>query len=135
MDPVISLNAWFWTLSNVLIADFDGDDSVVDPYTGCGRFVPIYTFFNTASAAPNWVPASFLSKANLRLALAAALLMCVFQVCLLSMVIPRYVPLSSNIIFLGFDLSTDKVKSVVKDYIYIYYLYTSVLLLLYALKG
>ena len=47
--------------------------------------------------------------------------MCVFQVYLLSKVIPRYVALSvccssvsSNIIFMGFDL-VDKVKSVVKD--------------------
>ena len=59
--------------------------------------------------------------ANLRLAFVSALLMCVFQVFLLSKVIPRYVALSvccssvsSNIIFMGFDL-VDKVKSVVKD--------------------
>ena len=95
---------------------FDADDSVVDPYSRCGRIVPIYTFLNTVSAAPHWVPASFLSKANLRLALASALLMCVFQVCLLSKVFPRCVALSvsSNIIVTGFDL-VDKVKSVVKD--------------------
>ena len=67
------------------------------------------------------VPASFLSKANLRLAFASALLMCVFQVCLLSKVIPRYVALSvcsssvsSNIIFMGFGL-VDKIKNVVQD--------------------
>ena len=96
----------------------DADDSVVDPYARCGRIVPIYTFLKTDSAAPHWIPVSFLSKANLRLALASALLMCVFQVCLLSKVIPRYVALSvccssvaSNIIFMGFDL-VDKVKSV-----------------------
>ena len=101
-------------------ADLDADDSVVDPYSRCGRIVPIYTFLNTVSAAPHWVPASFFSKANLRLALASALLMCVFQACLLSKVIPRYVALSvccssvsSNIIVAGFDL-VDKVKSVVK---------------------
>ena len=99
----------------------DADDSVVDPYSRCCRIVPIYTFLNTVSAAPHWVPASFWSKANLRLAFASALLMCVFQVCLLSRVIPRYVALSvccssvsSNIIFMGFDF-VDKVKSVVKD--------------------
>ena len=70
-----------------------------------------------------WVPASFMSKANLRLAFASALLMCVFQVCLLSKVIPKYVAmsvccssLSSNIIFMGFGL-VDKAKSVVKDYL------------------
>ena len=81
----------------------------------------IYTFLNTVSAAPHWVPASFLSKANLHLAFASALRMCVFQVCLLSMVFPRYVSLSvccssvsSNIIFMDFDL-VDKVNSVVKD--------------------
>ena len=62
----------------------------------------------------------FQSKANLRLAFASTLLMCVFQVCLLSKVIPRYGArfvccsfVSSNIIFMGFDL-VDKVKSVVK---------------------
>ena len=56
------------------------------------------------------IPASFLSKANLRLAFASALLMCDFQVCLLSKVIPRYVALSvccssvsSNIIFKRFS--------------------------------
>ena len=93
----------------------DADDSVVDPYSMCGRIVPIYTFLNTFSEAPHWVPASFLSNANLRLAFASALLMCVFHVCLLSKVIPRYVALSvccssvsSNIIFMGFDL-VDKV--------------------------
>ena len=98
----------------------DDDDSAVDPYSRCGRIVPIYTFLNMVSVAPHWVSASFLSKANLRLAFASALLMCVFQVCLLSDVIPRYVALfvccssvSSNIIFMGFDL-VDKVKSVVK---------------------
>ena len=32
MDPVISRNAWFPTLSNVSITDFEADDSVVDPY-------------------------------------------------------------------------------------------------------
>ena len=96
------------------------DDSVADPYSRCGRMVPIYTF-NTVSAAPHCVPASFLSKANLRLAFASALLMCVFQVCLLSKVIPMYVALlvssssvSSNIIFMCFGL-VDNVKSVVQD--------------------
>ena len=83
MDPVISRNAWFCTLSNVLISDLDADDSVVDPYSRCGRIVQMYTFLNTVSTAPHWVPASFLSKANLRLDFASALLMCVFQVCLL----------------------------------------------------
>ena len=120
MDPVISRNAWFCTLSNVSIPDLDADDSVVDPYSRCGRIVPIYTFLNTISTAPHWVPVSFLSTANLRLAFASVLLMCVFQVCLLSKVIPRYVALSvccsfvsSNIIFMGLDL-VDKVTSVVK---------------------
>ena len=63
----------------------------------------------------------FSEMANLRLAFVSALLMRVFQVCLLSNVIPRYIALfvccssvSSNIIFMGFDL-VDKVKSVVKD--------------------
>ena len=99
----------------------DADDSVVDPYSRCGRIVPIYTFLNTLSAAPHLVPASFLRKANLRLAIAYTLLMCVFQVCLLSKVIPRCVALSvccssvsSNLIFMGLDL-VDKVMSVVKD--------------------
>ena len=121
MDPVISRNDWFCILSNVRIADLDADDSVVDPYSRCGRNVLIYTFLNTASAAPHWVPVSFLSNAYLRLAFVSAILMCVFQVCLLSKVIPRYVALSvccssvsSNIIFMGFDL-VDKVKSVLKD--------------------
>ena len=56
----------------------------------------------------------------MRLTFDSALLMCVFQVCLLSKVIPRYVALSvccsamsSNIIFMGSDL-VDKVKSVLK---------------------
>ena len=99
----------------------DADDSVVYPYSKCGPTVPIYTFLNTVSAAPHWVPASFLSKANLRLAFASALLMWVFQICLLSNVIPRCVALSvccssvsPNIIFMGFYL-VDKVKSVIKD--------------------
>ena len=59
--------------------------------------------------------------ANLSLAFVSALLMCVFQVYLLSKVIPRYVArsvcclsVSSNIIFMCFDL-VDTVKSVVKD--------------------
>ena len=64
IDPVISPNAWFCTLSNVQIADLDGDDSAVDPYSRCGRIVPIYKFLNTVFTAPHWVPASFLSKAN-----------------------------------------------------------------------
>ena len=100
--------------------DFDADDIVVDPYSRCGLIVPIYTFLNIASAAPHWVPACFLRKANLRIAFASALLMCVFQVCLLSKIIPRYVALSVccssvsyNMIFMGFDL-VDKVKIVVK---------------------
>ena len=66
-----------------------------------------------------------MSTTNLRLAFASALLMCVFQVCLLSKVILRYVTLSvccssvsSNIIFMGFDLG-DKVKSVLKDLVYL----------------
>ena len=99
----------------------DADDSVVDPYSRCGRIVPIYTFLNTVSVVLHWVPVSFLSKANLRLDFASALLMCAFQVRLLSMVIPMYVALSvccsyvsSSIIFMGFDL-VDKIKSVVKD--------------------
>ena len=110
----------------------DAGDSVVDPYSRCGHIVPIYTLLNTVSAAPHWVPASFLSKAILRLAFASALLICVFHVCLLSKVIPRYVALSvccssvsSNIIFMGFDL-VDKVKSVVKELV-LFYLYTPVL--------
>ena len=41
MDPVISRNAWFCTLSNVYIADLDADDSVV------GRIVPIYIHSST----------------------------------------------------------------------------------------
>ena len=101
----------------------DADGSVVDPYSRCGRIVPMYIFLNTVSAAPHWVPASFLSKANLRLAFASALLMCVFQVCHLSKVILRYVALSvcsssvsSNIIFMGLGL-VDKVKSVVQDFV------------------
>ena len=50
------------------IGDLDADDSVVDPYFRCGHIVLIYTFLNTVSAAPHWVPASFLSKSNLHLA-------------------------------------------------------------------
>ena len=107
----------------------DADDSIVDPYSRCGCIFPIYTFINTVPSAPHWFPVSFLSKANLRLAFSSALLMCVFQVCLLLKVIPMYVALSvccssvsSNIIFMGFDL-VDKVKSVVKDFSFIY-LYT-----------
>ena len=70
---------------------------------------------------PHWVPASFLNKDILRLVFASALLSCVFQVCLLSKVFPRYVALSvccssvsCNIIFMGFDL-VDMVNNVVKD--------------------
>ena len=66
-----------------------------------------------------------MSKANLHLAFAYALLMCVFQVCLLSKVIPIYAALSvccfsvsSNIIFMGFEL-VDKVNSVVKIWLYL----------------
>ena len=109
----------------------DAEDSVVDPYYRCGRIVPIYIFLNTVSAAPHWVPASFLSKANLRLALASSLLMCVFRVCLLSKVIPRYVALSvccssvsSSFIFMGFDL-VDKVKSVVQDLVLLIFTHQS----------
>ena len=109
----------------------DADDSVVDSYSRCGRIVPIYTFLNTISAAPHWVPASFLSKANLRLAFASALLMCIFQVCLLSKVIQRYVALSvccssvsSNIMFMGLEL-VDKVNSVVKDVVLFIFTYQS----------
>ena len=72
----------------------------------------------------------FFSKATLRLAFASALLICVFQVCLLSKVIPRYVALSvccssvsSNIIFMGFDF-VDKVRSDVK-YLVLFTLHTS----------
>ena len=97
----------------------DAADSVVDPYSRCGRIVPIYTFF-TISEAPQCVPVSFLSNARFLLAITSALLICVFPVCLLSKVIPRYVALSvcyssvsSNIIFMGLDL-VDKVKCVVK---------------------
>ena len=107
MDQVISSNAWFCTLSNVWIADLDAADSVVDLYYRFGRIVPIYTFFNIGSASLHWLPASFLGKANLRLAFTSALLMSVFQVCLLSKVIPMYVALSvccssvsSNIIYI-----------------------------------
>ena len=121
----------FVTLSNVYIADLDADDSVVDPYSRCSHIVPIYTLLNTASTAPHWVPASCLSKANLPLALASALLMCVLQVSLLSKVIPRYVALSvccssvsSNIIFMGFDL-VDKVKSVVKNLVLLIFTHQS----------
>ena len=32
-------------------ADFDVDDSVIDPYSRCGRINPIYTFFKAVSAA------------------------------------------------------------------------------------
>ena len=57
--------------------------------------VPMYTFFNnTASVAPYCMPASFLRRANLRLAFVSALQMCGFQVCRLSKVTPRYVALS-----------------------------------------
>ena len=59
------------------MADFDAADFVVDPYSGCGRIVSMYTFFKTISSAAHWVPASFLSKANYRLAYASALLLCV----------------------------------------------------------
>ena len=54
----------------------------------------MYTFFNTTSAAPHCVPACFLRRSNLRLALVSALQMCGFQVCRLSKVSPRYVALS-----------------------------------------
>ena len=57
--------------------------------------------------------------------------MCVFQVCLLSKVIPRYVTLSvccssvsSNIIVTGFDL-VDKVKSVLKDLVLLIFTHQS----------
>ena len=101
----------------------DDDDSVVDPYSRCGRIVPILYILQHCFSCTHLVSASFLNKANLRLAFASAsaLLMCVFQVFLLSKVIPRYVALSvccssvsSNFIFIGFDL-VDKVKSAVKD--------------------
>ena len=57
-------------------------------------------------------------------------MVCVFQVCLLSKVIPGYVALSvccsfvsSNIIFMGFDL-VDKVKSIVKDLDLVLFIFT-----------
>ena len=110
MEPVIGRNASFWTLSNVEIFDFDADDSVVDPYSRCGRIVPMYTFFKTFSAARRWVIASFLSKASLLIAFISVLLMCVIQIYLLLKVIPQYIALSvccssvsSNIIFMGCD--------------------------------
>ena len=53
----------------------DADDSVVDPYSRCGRIVAIYTILHTVSAVPHWVPDNFLSMANLRLAFVSALLM------------------------------------------------------------
>ena len=85
INPVISRNDWFWTLSKVKIADFDADDNVVDTCPWCGRIVPIYTLFKTVSAAPHWVPASFVSKANMRLAFVSALLIAtLLQVCFLS---------------------------------------------------
>ena len=68
------------------------------------RYIYIYILSNTVSTTAHWVPASFLSKANLRLVFASALL-----IRLLSKVNPRYVALSvccssvsSNIIFMGF---------------------------------
>ena len=67
----------------------------------------------------------------MRLVLAYALLICAFQVCLLSKVIPKYVVLSvcccsvsSNILFMGFDL-VDKVKSVVKDLVLLIFTHQS----------
>ena len=77
---------------------------------------------STVSAAPHWVPASLLSKANWRLAFASALLMCVFQVCIFIKgnsrvcctvcVFQRY--------FHGFDL-VEKVKNVVKDLVFFFF--------------
>ena len=91
-------------------------------------YIPQHCFCSTP-LGPSFP--SFLSKANLRLALASALLMCVFQVCLLSKVIPKYVALSvccssvsSTIIVMGFDL-VDKVKSVVKDLVLLIFTHQS----------
>ena len=82
-----------------------------------------------------WHPLGFLSKANLCLAFASALRMRVYQVCLLSKVIPRYFPLSvccssvsSNIILMGFDL-VDKAKSVVKKIVLFIFIHQSCALL------
>ena len=53
IDPVISINAWFYTLSSVYFDVFDDDEHVVDPYSRCGRIVHMYTFYNSASTAPH----------------------------------------------------------------------------------
>ena len=50
MDHVISRNAWFWTLSNVYIADVVVSTTCVDPYSRSSRIVPMYTLFKTASS-------------------------------------------------------------------------------------
>ena len=41
MAPVMSLIAWFWTLSSMYSVDFDADVNVVDPYSRCGRIAPM----------------------------------------------------------------------------------------------
>ena len=93
------------------------------PHSKCGRIVQMHTFFKTVSSVPHLVPANFLSKTNLRLAIASPLRRCVFEVYLVSMVIPMYVALSlccsllsSNTIFMWFDF-VDKVKSVVPYFV------------------
>ena len=70
---------------------FDAGDSVVDLYSSCGPIFPMYTLFETVSLVPHLGLASFLNKANLHLAFASTLLICIFQVCLLSKAVPRYV--------------------------------------------
>ena len=58
MDPVISRISWFCTLSMCRLQIFDADDSVVDPYSRCGRIALMYTFVKIVSA--HWFPASFI---------------------------------------------------------------------------
>ena len=97
MAQVISLSAWFWTLSRACWLVFDVVDHAVEPHSRWGLTVPWYTVFSIFSLAPQVVPASLLRTASLRLALASTLTMCCFQVCLLSNVTPRYVVSSSSL--------------------------------------
>ena len=87
--PVIIRIPAFCIVFSLFVLHLDAVFQAVDPYSITGRTYPVYTCWRILLFAPQFVPANFLIRDSLFVALPSASVMCGGHVNLLSSFIPR----------------------------------------------
>ena len=79
MAPRIVLRPIFWTRSNLLVCVLAAVAHALAPYSNVGLTAPVYTVLIILELAPQYVPASYFSGANVLIPFGAISSICGFH--------------------------------------------------------